>query len=103
MNGFLLLIPLLLIRLVLMPLLNPKAAQEATQFAPLLKNEQWAYYLYQVTNLILLFMPLGLQVTTSLPFILIGGFVYLIGLMIVLLAIIAFSKKEEQTLYTLGI
>ena len=53
MNGFLLLLPFLLIRFLLMFIINKEAIQRAAHFAPVQGNEKIAYYIYQILNVIM--------------------------------------------------
>ena len=48
--GFLLLMPFFLIRFGLLALLDKGAVARAAHFAPLLKKEKPAYWIYQITN-----------------------------------------------------
>lgn len=50
MNGFLLLIPFLLIRFGLLSVLNKGAVKRAAYFAPVVGNEILAYWIYQASN-----------------------------------------------------
>ena len=53
MSGFLLLIPFLIIRFVLLRVLNKESVQRAAHFAPVQRNEKIAYYIYQISNIAL--------------------------------------------------
>lgn len=53
MNGFLLLIPFLLIRFGLLSLLDRDAVRLAAHFAPMAGAETAAYWVYQLSNLVL--------------------------------------------------
>lgn len=51
MNGFLLLLPFLLVRFLLLSALNRGAVQRAAYFAPVQGKERTAYYIYQISNI----------------------------------------------------
>ena len=56
MNGFLLLVPFILIRFGLLSILSKEAINRAAYFPPLIKNEKAAYWLYQISNIAILFL-----------------------------------------------
>jgi len=54
MNAFLLVIPLMLIRFVLLSILDKESLTRAAFFAPLIGKEKAAYWFYQVSNILML-------------------------------------------------
>lgn len=65
MNGFLLLIPFLLIRFGLLNLLNKDGLKRAALFAPLIGTEKTAYWFYQISNILFFIYLFFLKVTTE--------------------------------------
>lgn len=104
MNGFLLLIPFLVIRFVFLSVLNKKALQRAAYFAPMQGNETVAYFIYQISNigifLYLIFLPV--KVDFSWQFYL-GSIFYLLGLCLCAITIVNFSSPDNAGLNTNGI
>ncbi len=68
MNGFLLLIPFLLIRCGLLSMTDKKAVQRAAHFAPMYGKEKIAYWIYQLSNIGMFFYLLFLKVETGRDF-----------------------------------
>lgn len=89
MNGFLLLLPFLLVRFLLLSALNRGAVQRAAYFAPVQGKERTAYYIYQISN--------------------IGIFLYLIFLKVILgiclcaVTVICFSFPDDMGMNRNGI
>lgn len=104
MNGFVLLIPFLCIRFVLLRFLNKDSIQRAAHFAPVQGNEKIAYYIYQVSNIaffIYLFF-LTIEFDYSWQFFL-GAFSYFIGLCLCSITIVNFSAPDASGMNTNGI
>lgn len=96
MNGFILLIPFMLIRFGLLAIVNKDAVKRAAHFAPMAGNEVLAYWLYQIANIgifIYLFF-LEVKVERSLP-LYIGVIAYLSGLILCALSVISFAAPSE--------
>ena len=66
MNGFLLLVPFLLVRFILLTVLNKTALRRAAYFAPVQGKEKIAYLIYQVSMAGILLYPLFLTVKIDL-------------------------------------
>lgn len=65
MNGFLLLIPLILIRFGLLSILSKEGLKRAALFAPLIGKEKIAYWFYQVSNVLMFVCLLFLKITVA--------------------------------------
>lgn len=97
MNGFLLCIPFLLIRFLLLSILNKNAVGRAAYFAPMQGKEKAAYWIYQISNtaiLVFLFF-LNVQIDFSMQFYL-GIFLYFPGLLLCAAAMISFSSPDSS-------
>ena len=62
MNGFLLLIPFLVIRFILLSVLNRASIQRAAHCAPMWENEKAAYFIYQISTAGIMLYPFFLSV-----------------------------------------
>lgn len=104
MNGFILLIPFLLIRFVLLSILNPKLIQRAAYFAPTQGNEKAAYYIYQISNtgifLALIFLKIKIDFSWLFYF---GMLCYLVGLCLCAITVVNFSSPDNNGLNINGI
>lgn len=104
MNGFLLLIPFLFIRFVLLFFLNKKAIQRAAHFAPLQGKEKAAYYIYQVSNIGLLLYPIFLTVKVDFSWqFYLGLICYILGLCLCVITMVCFSSPDSTGLNINGI
>lgn len=101
MYGILLVIPFLFIRFSLLSYVNKDALPKAARFAPMIGKERIAYYIYQLSNSIIivymLFLPIRIN---SLWLFSLGFVVYSIGLVICIFSIIAFAKPSTNGLNT---
>lgn len=93
MNGFLLLIPFLLVRFGLLSCLNKDAIRRAAYFPPVIGNEKQAYWIYQISNialfLYLCFLNVFIQDTWQFYC---GTTCYLLGLFLCAISLINFAK-----------
>lgn len=104
MNGFILLLPFFFIRFVVLAFLDRTSLQRAVMFAPLKRNEKEAYCIYQLTNAGVILYPFFLTVKPKLsPLFLVGLICYLLGLLLCLFTVKAFSSPDKSGLNTDGI
>lgn len=104
MNGFLLLIPFLFIRFVVLFFLNKIAIQRAAHFAPLQGKEKAAYYIYQISNTGILLYPLFLTVKVDFSWqFYIGLICYILGLCLCVITMVYFSSPDSTGLNINGI
>lgn len=93
MNGFLLLIPLILIRF---GLLNKEGLKRAAYFAPLIGREKAAYWFYQISNILIFVYLFFLKITTDPYWFYAGLVTYGIGVLMCLVSVSNFSKPSEN-------
>lgn len=104
MNGFLLLIPFLIIRFVLLHVLNKESVQRAAHFTPMQGNEKIAYYIYQISNITLFIYLFFLTVEFDFSWLFFLGVVfYSIGLCLCTITIVNFSTPDASGMNTNGI
>lgn len=85
MNGGLLLIPFLGIRMILPSLLAKDALQRAAFFAPVQGKEKIAYWIYQLSNIEIFLSLFFLKIQTDISWLFyVGASAYLSGLSCVL-------------------
>ena len=93
MNGFILLIPLLLIRF---GLLNKEGLKRAAYFAPLIGREKAAYWFYQISNILIFVYLFFLKITTDPYWFYAGLVTYGIGVLMCLVSVSNFSKPAKN-------
>lgn len=97
MNGFLLLIPFLLIRFGLLPALDKSAVGRAAHFAPLPGRERAAYWVCQLANAAIFVYLCLLRVATEASWLFYSGLaVYLAGLALCAAAVKAFAAPDRD-------
>lgn len=100
MNGFILMVPLFLIRFGLLGFVYKPALKRAAFFAPLQGGEKTAYIFYQISNFFLVLFPLCLKVKIIMPYFLIGISIYIVGILILISSTVAFAKPNQTGLNT---
>ncbi len=96
MNAFLTLIPFILIRFLLLSILNKEALKRAAKFAPLIGNEKVAYWIYQITNIIIFAYLCVLKFTTDPHWLYVGLVIYGLGALLCLVSVLNFAKPKEN-------
>lgn len=104
MNSFLLLLPFLAIRFLLLSILSKGTIRRAAYFAPLQGKERVADYIYQISNIVIFLYPFFLNVKKdfSFPFYL-GLVCYILGLCLCVVTIVNFSSPDATGLNRNGI
>lgn len=104
MNGFLLLIPFLLIRFLLLSVLNKVAVGRAAYFAPVQGKERAAYYIYQISNIGMFLYLIFLKVKADFSrWFYLGLACYILGLCLCAVAVICFSFPDDMGMNRNGI
>ena len=97
MPGWLLIVPLLLVRFGLLGLLDRAALGRAAAFAPrTTPGERAAYILYQLSSAVLLLDPLVLRVETGGRLFPLAGAVYLAGIAVLALSTVHFARPGPE-------
>jgi len=96
-NGFLLLIPVFLIRYMILAKLNKSAMKRASHFPPMIGIEKVAFLIYQISTVAIFVTMLFLEVQTNQVLLLYTGIaVYVIGLVLLTLSTISFSAPSDS-------
>lgn len=104
MGGFWLLLPFLFIRFVLLAALNKEAVGRAAYFAPMQGKERIAYYVYQISNgVLLLFLVLGRGRVDFSWWFYLGVLCYVIGLCLCAAAVVCFSAPDGDGINRSGV
>lgn len=96
MNGFFLMVPLLLMRYVLLGAFGKKATRRAAFFAPMVGHEKAAFYVYQLSTVAIFASALFLHVKTTAPWFLIGIIVFSLGNALCFVSMIHFAHPSES-------
>jgi hypothetical protein len=91
MNGFLLLIPFLLIRFGLLSLISKEGLKRAAFFAPLIGIEKVAYWFYQISNILIFVYLFFLKITTDPYWFYTGLVIFGFGVLLCLVSVINFA------------
>lgn len=103
MNGFLLLIPFLLIRFGLLSILNKEGLKRAAFFAPLIGKEKVAYWFYQISNILIFVYLFFLKVKTDPYWFYVGLATYGLGLLLCLASVSNFAKPAVNGINLKGL
>ncbi len=96
MNTFILVIPIIFIRYILMRIISKEAIERAGFFPPTEGKEQFAFYIYQITTLILLIYLFFSEIKFDTILNYVGLIVFVIGTISYIKSIIDFSKPQES-------
>lgn len=103
MNGFVLLLPLLLIRYGLLFALNKSALERAAFFPPRVGFERTAYWVYQLATVLIFIALCFLHVQTDSLWFPLGTVVYIAGLLVFAWATVNFAHPSSQGINRKGL
>ena len=104
MNGFCLVIPLLLIRFGWLSILNKQAVQRAGYYAPVQAGEVLPSYIYQVSNVALFLYLFWTKIEADFSLYFYGGVIcYCIGILLCIIATMNFAFPNAEGLNTNGL
>ena len=104
MHSILLLVPFLVVRFLLLSALDKKAVQRAAHFVPMQGREKTAYYIYQISNIVLFIYLFFLTVKLDFSWqFYVGTVLYLTGLCLCAASMVNFSSPDDTGLNINGI
>ncbi|HKL75999.1 MAG TPA: isoprenylcysteine carboxylmethyltransferase family protein [Halanaerobiales bacterium] len=104
MNSFILVIPIIFIRYILIRIISDEEAIERAGFFPPTEGkEQVAFYVYQITTLILLIYLFFSNIKFNIVLSYVGLIVFIIGMLLYIKSIIDFSKPQESGINNNGL
>lgn len=103
MNAFWTIIPIILIRYGLLSIINKKALARARFFAPLIGREKIAYWVYQITTLLILLCLLLLKIRTGSVLFYIGLIIYGLGIILFAISIIDYAEPNMSGMNLAGV
>ncbi|WP_368294371.1 isoprenylcysteine carboxylmethyltransferase family protein [Dehalobacter sp. TBBPA1] len=96
MNAFLTVIPIVLIRYGLLNVINKEALKRASFFAPLIRREKVAFWVYQITTALILLYLLLLKIKTDSEWFYIGLIIYSLGLILYVVSIVNYANPKKN-------
>lgn len=103
MNGFLAIIPLLVIRFGVLSILDRDSLKRAAHFPPLIGKERSAYWVYQISNLLIFVSLCFLKIRTDSYLLYPGLVTYGLGVLLCLVSVINFAKPSKNGINLRGI
>ncbi|MBA2841312.1 protein-S-isoprenylcysteine O-methyltransferase Ste14 [Methanococcus maripaludis] len=94
MNAFLTVIPIILIRYGLLSMVNKEALKRAGLFAPVIGREKIAYWVYQISTILILLYLLFLKIRADSEWFYIGLVIYSLGIILYGVSIINYAKPK---------
>lgn len=96
MNAFILVIPIVLIRYVLLSIISKDSLKRAGFFAPLTSKEKIAIGVYQITNILILLYLLLLEIRNDSYWFYIGLIICGLGIILYTISIINYADPETS-------
>ena len=96
MNALLTMIPMSLIRFGLLRILSKEALRRAAFFAPLIGKEKVAFWVYEITTLLILIYLFFLKIRTDSVWFYLGFITYSLGIILYAVAIIDYAKPKTN-------
>jgi protein-S-isoprenylcysteine O-methyltransferase Ste14 len=103
MLGFLLVLPLLLIRYGLLFFVNKDAMKRAAFFPPRVGHERVAFWVYQLSLLVMFIYMIFTKIIFESSMLYIGASVYVIGILLCIVSTVNFGSKKEHVINTNGL
>lgn len=103
MNAIFTVIPILLIRYGLLGLVNKNALKRAALFAPIIGNEKAAFWVYQITTILILVYLFFLKIDTGAGWFYAGIALYSLGIVLYAISTINYAKPDRNGMNLKGI
>ena len=103
MNAFLTVIPLMLIRFGFLSILDKEALRRAAFFAPLIGKEKVAYWVYQISNILIFVYLCFLKITSDQNWLYAGLMICGLGALLCLVSVSSFAKPAENGINIKGL
>lgn len=103
MNAFLTVIPIILIRYGLLSALSKEGSKRASFFAPLTGKEKVAFWIYQITTVLILLFLLLLKIRTDSVWFYIGLILYIAGIVLYTVSVINYANPKMNGINVHGL
>ena len=103
MNGFILVIPVILIRYLLLHIFESKSLKRAAFIPKIPGKQRIAYWVYEISTLLLIFFPCFLKVKTESSLFYIGLILYGVGIILCIWSTSNFAKPMKSGINLRGL
>jgi len=103
MNAFLTVIPLILIRYGILSIIDKESLKRAVFFAPLIGREKVAFWVYQITTVLILLYLLLLKIKTDSDWLYIGLVIYSLGIVLYAVSVVNYAKPKMNGINLSGL
>lgn len=103
MNAILAIIPIIFIRFVLLGILDKEALKRAAFFPPLIEKEKIAYWIYQISNILIFVYLFFLKIRLDNSLLYFGSIVYGLGIIVCIVSTFNFAKPEKNGIIKRGL
>jgi protein-S-isoprenylcysteine O-methyltransferase Ste14 len=103
MSAFVTAIPIIIIRYAFLYILNKEALKRAAYFAPLVRRERIAYWVYQVTTLFIIVDLILLKIRVDSDWFYIGLVIYSFGLVLYAISILDYARPQTNGINVNGL
>ena len=102
-NAFLLVIPVILIRYLLLKAISEDAYQRAAYFPPLEGKERYAYHIYQATTIFMLIFTIFLRIQSDSMVNIVGFISFILGTFLYIISMYSFARPQSDGLNNKGL
>jgi len=103
MNAIFTVIPILLIRYGLLGLVNKNALKRAALFAPIIGKEKAAFWVYQITTILILVYLFFLKINFGSKWFYAGIALYSLGIVLYAISTISYAKPDRNGMNLTGV
>jgi len=96
MNGFILLIPLIFIRYILLYIFDKNSLKRAAFIPQMTGRQKIIYWIYQILTLLIIFYPFFLKIKTESLLFYSGLVIYIVGILLCVWSTFNFSKPAKS-------
>jgi len=102
-NAFLLVIPIILIRYLLLKAISEEAYQRAAYFPPLEGKERYAFHIYQAAIIFMLIFTIFLRIQSDSMVNIVGFISFILGTFLYIISMYSFARPQSDGLNNKGL
>lgn len=96
MNGFILIIPLVIIRYILLYMFDSQSLKRAAFIPKMIGSQRIAYWVYQISTLLIIFYPCFLKIKSESLLFYVGIILYVVGIILCVWSTFDFAKPTKS-------